>query len=92
VPEDLTARAFSGHVGEAFRVHRGGSGPLEVELVSVEGEPEGRPFSVVFRGPADAPLSQGIHRMEHPKMGSLDIFLVPIGPDGEGFLYEAVFN
>jgi len=25
-------------------------------------------------------------------MGDLDLFLVPIGPDGEGMRYEAIFT
>jgi hypothetical protein len=29
--------------------------------------------------------------MEHEEIGAFDIFLVPIGPDEEGLLYEAIF-
>ena len=53
-------------------------------------EPE-RPFSLLFRGPADRPLEQGIHPLDHTDMGRLEIFLVPMQPDDEGPLYEAVF-
>jgi hypothetical protein len=30
--------------------------------------------------------------MEHEEIGAFDIFLVPIGPDEQGLLYEAIFN
>ncbi len=96
--EDFTARTFSGRVGDRFIIHRDAADSLEVELVSVEESSGGsasdgrRPFSVVFRGPSGLPLSQGIRRMEHYGIGVFDLFLVPVGQDGEGFLYEAVFN
>jgi hypothetical protein len=51
-----------------------------------------RPFSIVLRGPKQAQHPQGTYRVEHEKMGSFDIFLVPIGPDAEGMQFEAVFN
>ena len=35
------------------------------------------PFRVVFEGAAGA---QGTHRVEHPSLGPLDLFLVPTGP------------
>jgi hypothetical protein len=77
---------------------------VDVELIDVrelgsdeayryENEPERRrPFSIVFRGPADSFLPQRIYHIVHPDMGTLDLFLVPIGPDREGMLYEAVFS
>jgi hypothetical protein len=50
------------------------------------------PFSIVFRGPLDAVLPQCIYQLEHAAIGTFDLFLVPIGPDGEGMRYEAVFT
>jgi hypothetical protein len=37
-------------------------------------------------------LAQKIHRLEHATLGALDIFIVPIGPDRLGMLYEAIFS
>jgi hypothetical protein len=50
------------------------------------------PFSIVFRGPATPILPQRIYRLEHPAIGSFDLFLVPIGPDERGLRYEAIFT
>jgi hypothetical protein len=50
------------------------------------------PFSIIFRGPSGQSLPQRIYRLEHAQLGTLDLFLVPIGPDGVGMCYEAVFN
>jgi len=38
-------------------------------------------------------LPQATYTLEHTELGELDIFLVPVGPDGGGRQqYEAVFN
>lgn len=57
------------------------------------------PFSVVFRGPLEPVMPQGIYHVEHEHLGMLDIFIVPIGPDTDAapgeepaMLYEAVFG
>jgi hypothetical protein len=68
---------------------------VEVEDLGVERAadvPRGRPFSLIFRQPAGAHLPQRIYSIEHPTLGRLDIFLVPIGPDQGGMRYQAVFN
>ena len=84
-----------------FRIQTSSDDFLDVELVEVtemgsappggENDPRRRPFSIVFRGPMDAPIPQNIYEIEHEKMGILSIFIVPIGPDGDGLRYEAVF-
>ena len=92
--ENFTVGTFSGHLGNSFRVYQDESSTLDLELVSATELNEGseRPFSIVFRGPKDPLLPQRIYRMEHEGIGAFEIFLVPIGPDEEGLLYEAIFN
>lgn len=59
----------------------------EVELVDVTeyaADPPGTlraPFSVLFHGPLEPVLSQGIYRLEEERLGTLELFVVPIGPD-----------
>lgn len=98
--EYLTFEHFSGRVGEAFDVP--GEDGVALELVdAAEGsQPGGRgpdgqertQFSLVFRGPGAPWLPQATHRLVHPELGELDLFLVPLGPDAEGMRYEAVFG
>ena len=94
---------FSPYINQKFRIHLESSQPLEAELVEVtEHEPksedktkssERASFSIVFRCAQDNPLQQMIYKVEHDKMGTLELFLVPIGPDEKGLQqYEAVFN
>jgi hypothetical protein len=49
-------------------------------------------FSLMFRGPLTLFVPQGIRTLKHGKLGELDIFLVPVGKEEDGFQYEAVFN
>jgi hypothetical protein len=95
----LTVSHFEPHIGSNFRLHA--DDVLEVELVEADDvggrsgvTPEGSraPFSVVFPGPRDPVLPQRIYRLEHDELGTLDLFLVPIGRDDSGVRYEAVFT
>jgi hypothetical protein len=49
-------------------------------------------FSLFFRGPVAPFFPQAIYRLNHATLGTVDLFLVPVGPDGKGMQYEAVFN
>lgn len=53
--------------------------------------PRTEPFVLTFAG---APgLAQRTYALDHPNLGRLELFLVPIGPGPDGrFRYEAVFN
>jgi hypothetical protein len=55
--------------------------------------PRAQPFTLVFVGPPEPVLPQRIHHLGHPVLGTLAVFLVPIGYNDAGsVLYEAVFN
>ena len=71
----------------------GGQAPFpRVGKEPVPPGPQRQAFSLVFTGPPTPVLPQRIYRLEHPEMGSLDIFLVPIGIGPEGTRYQAIFN
>ena len=95
----LTAENFRQHLGTKFGVRVETPRPLELELSEVKdytpqsNEPGGMErFSLFFRGPGDIMLQQGTFTMDHPSMGEVTLFLVPIGQDSQGFRYEVVFN
>lgn len=97
--QDLTPASFEAHLGSPFHIHYGGAAPLEAVLQGVRRHephpgPRAEPFSVFFLGPRQPVLPQAIYRLEHEAMGTLELFLVPVGPDPKagGMLYEAVFN
>jgi len=92
---DVTHELFNDVVGEPFAIEA--EGVSAVELASVEVKPsheEGKagPFVLTFHGPADTLLPQKIYKLEHKKLGLLEIFLVPVDQDKSHVYYEAVFN
>jgi hypothetical protein len=51
------------------------------------------PFAVTLRDTgAQQSLPQGPFRYEFPERGALELFTVPLGPDGKGMCYEITFN
>ena len=91
---------FAPLVGSSFRVVDPETEVASLELSRAEpvrawpGAPRQDPFSLVFRAPASCALLQGSYVLEHQTLGSLSLFLVPIGPtgDGRGLAYQAIFN
>ena len=85
-----TADGFAPHLGEPFRLDAVAGTAFDVFLVEIARRERG--FSLVFRGPIAPTLEQRIWPLDHPALGTIEIFLVPVGPDAEGMLYEAVFS
>ena len=101
--ENLRLSSFSPHVGEIFTLCADAQLELELELISAEAIASGgrgptksgdtrEPFSLLFKGPGEQPLAQRIYEFRHDRMGTLNIFIVPVGRDERGMLYEAIFN
>ncbi len=93
--EHVTLKSFAPHVDEKFVLkHDGG----DVDLVLVEATDKttpgvpGEQFSLLFRGPLRPALAQHIYTLDHPEMGGLELFLVPVAEKESGRLYEAFFN
>jgi Domain of unknown function (DUF6916) len=95
--ELLTAATFRPHLNTRFRVRLAPDRALDVELVELE---ERRPhpnlarapFSLLFRGDRASLLPQNNYSFEHAALGTLELFIVPLGPDEHGHRYQAVFN
>ena len=100
----LTVADFEGLVSGKFRVTLPSGGATEFELIEATAEkPRSRPsesklrtepFSLIFRGPFETPLPQRIYRIENEAFGAVEIFLVPLGSQGDplGTHYQAIFN
>ena len=98
--DQLSYTGFSAQVGTLFRLAHG-SGPASLKLVEAKTLPSHSPaedarnekFSLLFTGSKDRSLAQNTHRFEHPKLGTFEMFIVPIGhQDSSRVYYEAVFN
>jgi hypothetical protein len=96
--DKLTGEDFAKHLNQTFYIHAESLDPIQAELIEVSelGAPpfdRRPPFSIVLRtGQKEEYLIQAIYRVEHAEVGTLDLFLVPLGPDKHGMRYEAVFT
>ncbi len=96
MPETLTRASFEPHLNTMFRVVHDGPEPFELALIEVADKtPAGFPgeqFSLLFKGPSDLMILQQTCILEHPEMGHVTLFLVPVDQKKDGYRYEAVFN
>lgn len=104
--ETLTAEDFLDVKGSRFELTIELPEPSQLELAEVTRVGQScsggfrQPFALLFRGPIEPVLPQAIYRLEHDKLGVLELFIVPIGPDeaatpgtrSAAMRYEAVFG
>ncbi|HEY7805751.1 MAG TPA: hypothetical protein VIC34_01000 [Croceibacterium sp.] len=85
---------FDGAQGNVYWVNSD-AGRLEFTLETAAELPssgrEGGAFRLEFRGPFDPILPQAIYDFRRGAE-SADIFIVPVGRNETGTLYEAIFN
>ena len=93
---DLNAQIFREQLHTKFKVNIQGGEPLVLELNAVEernDSPRIEFFSLHFVGPFTPRLAQQIHRLEHEKLGDIEIFLTAIeGDPRQGTVYESIFH
>jgi hypothetical protein len=94
----LTFESFSPHLNSIFALALGES-TLELTLTQAAKQPVRpfpgmmrEPFSLFFRSSTPVVLPQRQYAFKHEAMGRLDMFIVPIGRDPQGIVYQAVFN
>jgi hypothetical protein len=97
--DKLSEEDFKKQLHTEFRVRAGGQADVALELAEVEGyqgsgqEPGGMErFSLLFDGPPDFLLEQGVYAFDHEELGEVTLFLVPVERTERGFRYESVFN
>lgn len=95
--DKLTIESFEPHVGTSFWLYVE-TRKIELRLTRAAKVMESEaarlartPFSLFFLAPLLLP--QQIYRVTHDAFPApMDIFLVPIARDADGFTYEAVFT
>ncbi len=91
----LTADDFAPRVNDAFRISLP-NGELALKLAELRrlghAKRAGGAFSLLFTTPPGPFLPQAIYPLDHPALGRLDLFLVPLGPIAGENCYEAVFT
>jgi hypothetical protein len=95
----LVFEDFADKVGEGFALTE--EGAPRITLILREAEPLNPamaprgfrpPFTLFFVASDPRVMPQQIYRIEHEALGTLSIFLVPIGKDKSGVTYQATFN
>ena len=94
----LSSQDFARAAHQVFDVEIG-EASLALTLIDVQVAAAARmtglaraPFSLTFRSASQVVLPQKTYVLRNAGMGALQIFLVPVGRDREGVLYQAVFN
>lgn len=94
----LTYESFSSNVNSTFALSLGESG-VDLTLTEAVRQPVRpfpgmmrEPFSLFFRSASPVVLPQRIYPFKHPAMGRFDMFIVPVGREPAGVVYQAVFN
>ena len=108
--ESLTAEDFRPYRGSSFRLLPSVAAntpevAVELELVEVCEHSAGAngafraPFALLFHGPLTPIMPQAIYRLRNERFGTLDFFIVPIGPadpaapgQPAAMRYEVVFG
>jgi hypothetical protein len=93
----LTASDFKLHSGKDFFIHFSGEMTATAQLESVVEFPaynhlERKPFSITLQTAQKDLYQQAIYTVEQPSLGTMQIFLVPVGCNEKGMQYEAVFS
>ena len=93
----LTLEHFAGCLNETFLADMQGmeAAFVLVEVKPLQGSLQGShraPFSLLFHNGSPVLFPQQTYRLRHPALGELDVFLVPVAQNRDGFVYQAVFN
>jgi hypothetical protein len=86
---------FAPHCDTVFDMQTsGGVVPLKLVKAAPAGASgrEGGAFALLFVAPQGAWLPQATYPVKHPAMGTMEIFLVPVGPAQGGNGYHATFT
>jgi hypothetical protein len=96
--DTLTSDDFAPLLDDEFEVSCDGRlVALTLSALDVMEERYSRPgarlsFSLTFSGPLKPLLPQGVHTLHNEALGALELFMVPLGPSGDGQCYEIVLN
>ena len=97
--ELLQSTDFQSQLDQMFLIHLDNATTIDLQLVSVTelgaASQTGfrNPFSLHFLGPVSQRyLQQHTYPMLNEKLGTLDIFIVPLGAEAGRMRYEAIFT
>lgn len=97
--ELLQTSDFQSQLDQIFSIHLDDARTIDLQLVSVtelgtaSQTGSRNPFSLHFLGPVSQQyLQQHTYPMVNETLGTLDIFIVPLGAEAGRMRYEAIFT
>jgi hypothetical protein len=91
----LNPTTLAEHVGTQFDVINDPANVLSLTLTKVVEHVKAEhyhAFSLFFHGPSNPYMPQATYKLKHAQLGDIELFLVPIAKDKDGFEYEAAFT
>ena len=91
----LTSDSFSNNLNTSFDIQVSALNTQVLELIEVSKKRVHRgteTFDVLFRGKKENQFTQGTYMINHTRMGSFPVFVVPVGNAKNGVFYQAVFS
>jgi hypothetical protein len=90
----LGRAGFEKSIGERFRLSSAAVSTLDLFKVRDLrfAQPGEDSYSLLFRGPSDPGLEQGVYTLENRRTGKFTVLLVPMRPEPDARYYEAIFN
>jgi uncharacterized protein DUF6916 len=94
----LSFEAFAGQLLQTFSLAIGESS-VDLTLMEAKRQPDrtiaglrSEPFTLYFKSRSQDVLPQQMYDFTNASLGTLSIFIVPVGREPDGVIYEAVFN
>ncbi|NTV15707.1 MAG: hypothetical protein HGA96_17550 [Desulfobulbaceae bacterium] len=91
----LKKEDFAPHLNSAFEVYPEGMGVVAIELVEVTDKSSGSldAFALLFQGGFGPVFRHDTHRVNHPELGEMAIFLGPVHTGKiDAVYYQAIFS
>src|ERR1051325_7860546 len=103
--DELRLTTFASQLNSTFQVVDAPVGRVELKLIEAKGikvsphqradapDAHNEKFSLIFSGPVEASMAQRIYRFEHAKIGTFEMFIVPVVTENKQQQnYQAIFN
>ena len=96
-----TKAVFQEHLNEIFEIELANSEKLVLHLLEIKAlgtqhldKSENEAFALYFldKEHPSSFLPQATYTLNHVQLGQLELFIVPMGPQKEGMLYEVIFT
>ncbi len=91
-PSDAGAARFRPHVGSLFTVDGTGQHLRLNAITESSVSPNVEQYALNFSAPAGSSIPDGIYALRHAELGSLEMFIAPVGAPGPLTTWQACFS